>query len=117
MKDLKITKGEFILDWWNSDRVDLRTIENKILAIIETDFINKPQTPFVELEANAELFKDSIETANKCNLLPSELLEQRNELLKACNKLISASKVCKDYIIKYREAFEEIKQAIKKVQQ
>lgn len=116
MKNLKITKGEFILDWWNSDRVDLRTKENKRLARIETDFINKPATPFIELEANAELFKDSIETANKCNLLPSELLEQRDELLTNLKRLVDRIQEC-NYHNDFPSAFERAQNAIKKAQQ
>lgn len=37
-----------------------------------------------KMEANAQLIADAGTTANKCGLLPSELLEQRDELL---NKL------------------------------
>jgi len=41
-----------------------------------------PQTT-EEAEANAELIADAGTTANKCGLLPSELLAQRDELLEA----------------------------------
>ena len=34
-----------------------------------------------EQESNATLISDAFNTANKCGLLPSELLEQRDELL------------------------------------
>ncbi len=36
-----------------------------------------------EMNANAKLIADAGTTANKCGLLPSELLKQRDELLKA----------------------------------
>ena len=35
------------------------------------------------MEANAKLIADAGTTANKCGLMPSELLEQRNDLLEA----------------------------------
>ena len=71
MKELKITKGEI--------RVEKAT-----------DFSNGyylyPIHPFAEMDANAELIADAFNTANKCGLLPSQLLEQRDELVEALNE-------------------------------
>lgn len=75
MENLKITKGEcniehplagdFILHVDYVRIISVHLIENKL----------------EEQEANAKLIADSFNTAQKCNLLPSELLEQRDELL------------------------------------
>jgi len=45
-----------------------------------------------EVRANVKLIVDAGNTANKCELLPSELLEQRDELLEACESAIKAFK-------------------------
>jgi hypothetical protein len=45
--------------------------------------------PDHEAIANTELFADAGTTANKCGLLPSELLTQRDELLHNCKELIA----------------------------
>ena len=44
-----------------------------------------------QMEANANLIADALNTANKCGLLPSELLEQRDELL-YCVKALHENK-------------------------
>ena len=43
----------------------------------------------IQSEQNANLIADAFNTANKCGLLPSELLEQRVELLDALEKVKS----------------------------
>ena len=41
-----------------------------------------------DVSRNAKIINDAFNTAQKCTLLPSELLEQRNELLKLLPELI-----------------------------
>lgn len=40
-----------------------------------------------ETEANANLIAEAFNVANECGLTPAQLLEQRNELLEALDKL------------------------------
>lgn len=42
----------------------------------------------IEALANAELIADAGNTINKCGLLPSELLEHRNELIKSLKSML-----------------------------
>ena len=44
-------------------------------------------------QANAELIADAGTTANKCQLLPSELLVQRDELLKSLIEVIEFNEI------------------------
>lgn len=53
--------------------------ENNLIA----EFWHKHQ------KENAELFADALTTIQKCDLMPSELLSQRDELLKALQFLIN----------------------------
>ena len=91
MKELKITKGVWTVrkttkghsyisgEGW----VDFCKVYN------QTDFIDVETLQ--ESNANAKLIADAGTTANKCGLLPSELLEQRNELLQAIKLIANLS--------------------------
>lgn len=61
-----------------------------------------------QMEANANLIADAFNTANKCGLLPSELLEQRDELLMYTKSLI-------EYINSKRAPMTTEKQLIKRL--
>ena len=69
-------------------------------------------------DANAKLIADAGTTASKCGLLPSELLEQRNELLEALEYLLNEYQ--ETLIFEYSHSGEDnpeviqAKQAIKK---
>lgn len=75
MCKLKITKGE----WKFSPHAMRYQLEictdQRSIAVTAHDL--------EEDKANGSLFVDAANTANKCGLLPSELLKQRDELLKA----------------------------------
>jgi hypothetical protein len=66
-----------------------------------------------EIAANAKLIADAGNTANKCGLLPSELLEQRNDLLEALQVLIGDVDRHPKPLTR-EEKIEIAKQAIKK---
>lgn len=75
MKDLKITKREW--------KVKQNGIQHNY---VKAGDIKIQQIGYMfasEGDANALLIADAGTTANKCGLLPSELLAQRNELLEA----------------------------------
>lgn len=74
MKYLGITKGEWNV--YNSDDESI-TIVNKL----ETQAIAFLPEMFRDTLSNAKLIADAGSTANKCGLLPSDLLEQRDEML------------------------------------
>lgn len=71
----KITQGE-----WTTDGLTIEVFNRGIIAKCPT----VKNGGVGELFDNAQLIADAGTTANKCGLLPSELLEQRDELL---NKL------------------------------
>ena len=83
MNRLGITEGEWIVygvnplnEWFQGDI----NCNNADLSIVFGDTKK-------EAEANAKLIADAGTTANKCGLLPSELLDQRDELLEALQKM------------------------------
>lgn len=77
---MNITKGEAFQDGWHImvDRKSQHTGVgySKIIATVENAGTG-------EAEDNAVLITDALNTYQACNLLPSELLQQRNELLNA----------------------------------
>lgn len=91
MKDLKITKGEWEV---NHDAIanDITELAEHItivandwhIACVFTDITNEGD----EEKNNAALIADAGNTAQKCGLLPSELLMQRDELLKALHEIM-----------------------------
>ncbi len=89
MKDLKITKGECTL---NLEMYDAKTASSWISVEVGEARIAEFKgrhygIPHHEVKANAELFVDTHATAQKCGLLPSELLKQRDGLLKKIKTL------------------------------
>lgn len=77
MRKLQITEGKvYVSTRRDQDGDDVFLIENEDWNICTT-FTYSDQD-----EANAQLIADAFNTANKCDMLPSELLEQRDELLK-----------------------------------
>jgi hypothetical protein len=79
MKDLGITKGE-----WKVDEEYLRhkiEINNSTIHLYHTVVtFNGTMITYNEAKSNALLIADAGNTAQKCGLLPSELLRQRDEL-------------------------------------
>jgi len=93
MKDLKITKGE-----WNQCCKDTRPHfvfagGDKTICSLSSNEIGKENYEMLmgevtmrERIANAALIADAGNTAQKCGLLPSELLKQNEELREALSK-------------------------------
>ena len=80
MKDLGITKGESVYPKAQP------VARNGFYILTDTAFIGEVGGGYLEIEqykALAELFADAGNTAQKCGLLPSELLRQRDELKEA----------------------------------
>ena len=84
MKELGITKGE----WKYRDHFSDGIIETEETII---GHLMKWGSPEDELQANALLIADAGNTAQKCGLLPSELLRQRDELREKYSKLLDAT--------------------------
>ena len=82
MKELGITKGE----WKYRDHFSDGIVETEDTII---GHLMKWGSPEDELQANALLIADAGNTAQKCGLLPSELLKQ-NEELREENKRLKA---------------------------
>jgi len=80
MKELGITKGE----WQYRDHFSDGIIETEETII---GHLMKWGSPEDELQSNAILIIDAGNTAQKCGLLPSELLRQRDELREAFNQM------------------------------
>lgn len=131
MKDLGITKGEWVYDeskkavvsenvkgllataWsvYDSENIEVRKEGESWLEMRRrTDGIRENYSK--QVESNAKLIADAGTTANKCGLLPSELLEQRDEMLKMLEtlnfELTEAIKELqsKDYEIDFQTCYE-----------
>ena len=95
MKDLGITKGE----WWPCCKetrphfIFVGEEEGTICGIHHNDPSEdnydplQRDIPTTERIANALLIADAGNTAQKCGLLPSELLRQQDELRERCKQL------------------------------
>ena len=84
MKELGITKGE----WQYEIYAGYFAIQNSS-GYLASDLLNADSVGSFEAEHNAELICDAGNTAQKCGLLPSELLQQRDELREALLNLWS----------------------------
>ncbi len=112
MKKFKGSKGE-----WKSNDVDIK-IEGELIATAH-GFYDKERvysyTPVTN--ANAELIADAGNTIQKCGLLPSELLEQRDRLLAALKELyVTINKDYGHFKNSYSASLEKAQTAINKTQ-
>jgi hypothetical protein len=94
MKDLGITKG----DKWEVRKADpIKGAHIVCLGDFKGDITFWHHfTSESEAIANAKLTADAGNTAQKCGLLPSELLKQRDELLERLKDLIKTHEVHSD---------------------
>ena len=79
MKDLGITKGEIIIDTDMGYAFDL-VLKGKEEEQVYMPLLDRHCVGEKEMTANANLFADAHNTAQKCGLLPSELLKQRDTI-------------------------------------
>ena len=105
MEKFKGTKGEWsIHDTGNSSRL---FINSGYIEVCDAMFNLGEGFPTTEQgQENAKLIADAGKTINKCDLFPSELLEQRDELLEV---LEMAKNDIRNYIADKFEANEEKK--------
>lgn len=110
MKDLKITKGE----WYIKHRFNVLSENDEYVCSCGGQRGNMSPEKQTEMnEANTELIANAGTTANKCNLLPSELLEQRDELLEALKDIVSWIKegdYDNNFLIKSENAIKKAQQ-------
>ena len=107
MKELGITKGEWRID--TADAIKIKAEDGSNIAIL-THLTNFMRRDTNEVERNALLIADAGNTAQKCGLLPSELLQQRDELKEA---LINVMVVVRDC---YPLLFDNEKPAVKQAE-
>lgn len=83
--NFKGTKGDWKFSTENTSETDVTSCTHRICECKHYDSqITDLLEPNIEEGlANAQLIVDAGNTINKCDLLPSELLEQRNLLLEA----------------------------------
>lgn len=92
-KELGITEGEWIVDY-GSTRGHVKAVFENINSYTPTVALYNYRSKLRNIETtkeelnNAKLIADAGTTANKCGLLPSELLEQNRELLSALKDLV-----------------------------
>lgn len=77
--ETKFTKGE----WFLKNRCGGYRIKDNEQRDVCDIYSFASSISDEEAAANAKLIADAGTTANKCGLMPSELLEQRNDLLEA----------------------------------
>lgn len=109
-KELGITKGE----WKQSHRkipndpegmysTQVYDCNGKTIATIAWYSVQKGNITTTTREGNAKLIADAGTTANKCHLLPSELLERYNEAIEALKE------ANKDLIVLHGNIYQELK--------
>ena len=106
---MNITEGK----WLNNYHANFTQFEIEAKGKSVASLRHKPDSVFFAVEkeakANAELIADAGNTAQKCNLLPSELLQQRDELLAALDKMINTWHTTETDIKEYRSLINKIK--------
>ena len=115
-KELGITKGEWIVDY-GSTHGHVKAVFENINSYTPTVALYNYRSKLRNIEtteeelSNAKLIADAGTTANKCGLLPSELLEQRNALLH-CVKALHENKkdLCEWQRIYVEVAINQIEQ-------
>ena len=87
MKELGITKGEWV---WDGDPSNYNPEEEAPWLVAGDRFENIVICGEIKIanKKDAELICDAGNTTQKCGLLPSELLRQRDELLAACKEFV-----------------------------
>ena len=90
MKELGITKGEWQLDeLTNGVSVSTKDVDDG--GDIICDAPEYAEISMTRWRYNAALIIDAGNTAQKCGLLPSELLRQRDELREALKQIMFSS--------------------------
>ena len=90
---LEITRGEWRVTNEKNENCFIHPFLGAAVARIYTSNEHSD-----EAQANAILIADAGTTANKCQLLPSELLVQRDELLEALVRITEANKALNTYM-------------------
>lgn len=87
--EFKGTKGQW--DWGMAGHiVDVMTTEKGLPKLLVCDLTQAPpnDTQNIEKLANAELIADAGNTIQSCGLLPSQLLEQNNEMRELLSNIL-----------------------------
>lgn len=105
-KRLKITEGKaYILPVIKGEGVNISIKSHILIGVGVEDSTNKDGNYLTAIigngkipvvKANAELIADAFNTANETQLLPSELKEQRDELIRVLQDFISSAEVIDD---------------------
>jgi len=117
--EFKGTKGEWCVNGKKYPTIVSKNNNKNIIVTYSTiATVNSTFRTIEESQANAKLIADAGTTINKCGLMPSELLEHRNDLLEALIKLTSNAGLQK-YVSDNKntllsESFNKAKQAIEK---
>jgi hypothetical protein len=111
MKTLNITKGECKVKTNYKNPFS----DDTIYRIAGNDGFSHS---IKEMESNAELIADTLNTYNDTPILPSELLKQRNELLEALTAIIDNCSTNTSNTVEVSKLFiHQAKQAIKNANQ
>lgn len=95
MKNLGITKGDVKItdsDFFHGKRGYVDFGIGKPTIIVDIDKFDPEQ-----IKNECEFIKDSYDTTNKCNKLPSQLLKERNELLETLKVIAESYKNLPDW--------------------
>jgi len=106
MKELGITKGEY----------KIRKSGQELFIDTPTMEICRSWSDSPKYRKHFELFCDAGNTAQKCGLLPSELLKQRDELLEALKRLVYLHMCEQEGIGSGQPTFEQWMKAVEKAE-
>ena len=118
--ETKFTKGNWVIE-----STKMKGTEIVVQTVVKTNLpIDGLKSPIIcdiyghmteEGKSNAKLIADAGTTANKCGLLPSELLEQRDYLLDAVKSFLYAIEDSTSKTESFEETYNLSKLAIKKI--
>ena len=116
--DKKFTKGELVYKKLKQDGYGMISIHQNGWSLCDdnefTSIAGIWSTNEVDF-ANAKLIVDAGNTANRCGLFPSEILEQRDELLEQLRSIIDGTAFDNDSGLIWEHRRNEIETVIKKI--
>ena len=86
MRKLKITEGIIEVENVKTSNGDFY----KVKSDSGTSICNITTRDWLKAKSNSQLIADAFNTANKCDMLPSELLVQRNESINLLKRIVIA---------------------------
>lgn len=111
---LGITEGEWFIQGDKYPTIQSRHNGDGIKTLPTIATVNSTFIEYEEYRANSKLMTDAGNTAQKCGLLPSKLLAQRDEMMNAINLMLETLER-ENLLWRYEDEVTSMKNSITKV--